>query len=416
MSWKTPILTEAPRLGVLGRQLIVLALLSTLWTCGRSVGQEGVGTVVSPARAGSAQPHLAKSPAGEIVLSWLEARGDEHELRFATFDGGAFSGAITVASGGNWFANWADFPSVEPVSDQQWLAHWLVRQADSAFAYDVFIASSNDSGEHWSEPVKLHTDDSAAEHGFVSLFADGRAARAVWLDGRPLADRAAAGMSLRSAVITGDGAISDEQGVDPLACDCCQTDVAAGPDGPLVVYRDRTLDEIRDIALVARVGGEWSKPQPVAGDGWRIAGCPINGPAIAAIDSQVVVAWYTAANDQPLIRFARSLDAGSSFAPAVVVSADRPLGRVDVVVLEDGQAAVSWMARTADGAASFNVRRIGPAGELGPIVQIARMAPSRPSGFPQMVRANDVLLFAWTDVSKRESMVRTATVRLRELE
>jgi len=398
------------------RQLIGLLWLSFLIGCEPGVGQDGIETVESPARVGSAQPHLTKSPTGEIVLSWLAVRGEAHELRFAIFEDSAWSGATTVASGRNWFVNWADFPSVEPVSDQQWLAHWLVRQANSAFAYDVFIASSTDSGEHWSEPVKLHTDDSAAEHGFVSLFADGRAAGAVWLDGRPLADRAAAGMSLRSAVITGDGTISDEQGVDPLACDCCQTDVAAGPDGPLVVYRDRTLDEIRDIALVARVGGEWSKPQPVAGDGWRIAGCPINGPAIAAIDSQVVVAWYTAANDQPLIRFARSLDAGSSFAPAVVVSADQPLGRVDVVVLEDGQAAVSWMARTADGAASFNVRRVGPAGELGPTVQIARMAPSRPSGFPQMVRANDILLFAWTDVSKRESMVRTATVSLRELE
>ena len=100
----------------------------------------------------------------------------------------------------------------------------------------------------------------------------------------------------------------------------------------------------------------------------------------------------------------------------MTVSADRPLGRVDVVVLEEGQAVVSWMARTEDGAASFNVRRAGLDGTLGPTVQIARMAPNRPAGFPQMVRSGDALLFAWTDVSKRESIVRTASVRLSALE
>lgn len=412
--------TERRMQGKIGRHFfvlgIVLAMLSPLAGCGPGIGEDEGGAGASPAKAGSGQPHLATGPAGEIVLSWLEAQGDGHELRFATFDGDSWSAASTVAIGVDWFVNWADYPSVEPVSEKLWLAHWLVKQPNSAFAYDVFFAVSNDSGTNWSAEKKLHADDSAAEHGFVSFFADGRTAGAIWLDGRQLAQREAPGMSLQSALIAEDGALIDEQLVDPLACDCCQTDVALGADGPIIVYRDRTPDEIRDIAVLRKVQGDWQQPQVVAVDDWLITGCPINGPAIAAADSAVAVAWYTAANEQPLIRLARSLDSGGSFADAVTVSADRPLGRVDVVVLEEGQAVVSWMARTEDGAASFNVRRAGLDGTLGPTVQIARMAPNRPAGFPQMVRSGDALLFAWTDVSKRESIVRTASVRLSALE
>ena len=46
------------------------------------------------------------------------------------------------------------------------------------------------------------------------------------------------------------------------------------------VYRDRTEAEIRDIAIVRLVDGIWSDPALVSADGWEIAGCPVNGPAI----------------------------------------------------------------------------------------------------------------------------------------
>ncbi|MCZ6459379.1 MAG: hypothetical protein O6766_08460, partial [Gammaproteobacteria bacterium] len=331
---------------------IVLPMLLIVG-CSGAAGLPGVDSVKSPAGDVSAQPHLARGPAGKVVLSWLEARRDSHELRFATLEGRGWSAAEPVASGSEWFANWADFPAVQPIDEQLWVAHWLVRKSGSAYAYDTFVATSADAGKQWGQPLRLHRDDSATEHGFVSIYPDGEAAEAVWLDGRNMLNDTGSlknrGMTLRSASISTTGSISQEVLVDSLVCDCCQTDAANGPDGPLVVYRARTENEIRDIYLVRKVHDKWQEAVRVSADNWLITGCPVNGPAIAAQGAEVVVAWYTAANETPLVRLARSADGGDSFAPAIDVATEEPLGRVDVVVLPDGGNAVSWMSRSEDG-------------------------------------------------------------------
>ena len=38
----------------------------------------------------------------------------------------------------------------------------------------------------------------------------------------------------------------------------------------MIAYRDRSADEVRDISIVRRVGGRWTKPAPVHDDGWKI--------------------------------------------------------------------------------------------------------------------------------------------------
>ena len=65
-------------------------------------------------------------------------------------------------------------------------------------------------------------------------------------------------------------------------------------EGPVVVYRDRSEaeKEIRDISIVRLKGKKWSAPRPVFQDGWRLNGCPVNGPAVAAAGRRVAVAWF----------------------------------------------------------------------------------------------------------------------------
>ena len=113
-----------------------------------------------------------------------------------------------------------------------------------------------------------------------------------------------------------------------------------------------------------------------------------------ARSSRIVVAWFTAP-DQPRIRLAFSDDAGRSFAPPLEVAGGDVTGRVDVVLLEDGRAVVSWMQRSQDGA-EIIARPYTNAGAAGDPVVVAATAVQRSSGFPQMVRAGDGLLFAWT--------------------
>jgi len=394
-----------------------------LIACATPAAADRVESLASPARPGSAEPHLARTDDGAIVLSWLEPGGAGVALRHATLDGDGWRAPRTVAHGDDWFVNWADFPSVVPIRGARWAAHWLVRQPAGGYAYDVAIAVSEDAGTTWTAPVTPHDDGTPTEHGFVSLFPAHDGVGAIWLDGRRLAGGHAAhdggtagvGTELRSATLVGD-AVTASTVLDALVCDCCQTDVAMGAHGPIVAYRDRSVDEVRDISVARVVGAVWQPGVAVARDGWKIDGCPVNGPAISADGANVAVAWYTAAGDVPRVRLARSTDAAASFGQAFDVDATNVIGRVDVELVDDGGAVVSWL-RTADGdAADLLLRRVSASGELGATIAIARTGAARPSGFPQMVRAGDALVLAWTDTSVQPSEVRTARVAIATLD
>ena len=64
-------------------------------------------------------------------------------------------------------------------------------------------------------------------------------------------------------------------------------------DGPLVVFRDRSPRDIRDIHASLFTGGAWTQPRPVHVDNWRIEACPVNGPAVSASGKHAATAWLT---------------------------------------------------------------------------------------------------------------------------
>jgi hypothetical protein len=211
-------------------------------------------------------------------------------------------------------------------------------------------------------------------------------------------------MMLITTTIGTDNSLGSEVGVDDRVCDCCQTAVAIAAGGPVVVYRDRSTDEIRDVYAVRYVDGRWTAPRPVHADGWRIAACPVNGPAVAADGDRVVVAWFTAAGDTARVRVAFSDDGGSTFSSPTRVDNGSPAGRVDVALQADGSALVSWLERTvipgAQGGgegAEVRVRRVRSDGSLAQWATVARSSVARASGFPQMVAtARGEVFFAWT--------------------
>ena len=130
--------------------------------------------VATPAAAGARFPHLAAGPSGHpVVMSWLEpaSAAGEFRLRYAEWQPDRRFGApIEVATGRDWFVNWADFPSVVPVNDTGGVvAHWLQQTPGGTYAYDVMTRLSADGGKTWSAPRSPHDDGTATEHGFVSL-------------------------------------------------------------------------------------------------------------------------------------------------------------------------------------------------------------------------------------------------------
>lgn len=346
-------------------------------------------------------PNLTATKAGALA-TWIEptdATKTTHRVRFASFANGRWSPATTIAEARTIVANWADVPSVVQQGDGTLLAHWAEKSAPDVYAYDVMLARSDDGGRSWQALGRAHDDASPTEHGFVSLVPERDRTTAIWLDGRATPNGGPTALRARTIGKTP----SAESVVDDRVCDCCSTHAAHVDDGPIVVYRDRSGDELRDIYVSRQVGGAWTAPQPVANDGWKIAGCPVNGPAVAASGRDVVVAWFTYAEQRARVRVAFSSDAGDSFGPPVDVEVPdgtrAPVGRVDVV-LHERDAIVSWLASDRE-AGTVNVRRVARDGRLGRELAIARAAAGRESGFPRLSRLdNGQLLAIWTETSE----------------
>lgn len=297
-------------------------------------------------------------------------------------------------------------PSVAEQRDGTLVAHWAEKSADDAYAYDVILSRSTDRGATWQALGRAHRDGTRTEHGFVSLVGEQAHTTAIWLDGRETVTGGPT--SLRATTIASGP--SDESVIDDRVCDCCSTAAAMTDEGPVVVYRDRSEDEMRDPWIARRVGGAWTA-HVVHRDGWRISGCPVNGPAVAARGRDVVVAWFTYADAIARVRLAFSHDAGASFAPPIDVDVPRgtraPVGRVDVV-LDGDDAIASWLASDRE-AGQVLARRIRRDGRLSPELELARVKAGRDSGFPKLTRIGEELLVMWTDTSE-PSRVRAARV------
>jgi hypothetical protein len=111
------------------------------------------------------------------------------------------------------------------------------------------------------------------------------------------------------------------------------------------------------------------------------------------------------------VRVAFSEDAGRTFAAPVEIGGDDALGRVDVVLLDDGRAVVSWLRQGPSGA-EILAQPVDRSATRGNGVVVAGASVQRASGFPQMAEVDGGLLFAWTDAGA-EPRLRTAYATLR---
>jgi hypothetical protein len=363
---------------------------------------------------GSGEASLARTRDGNAVLTWLEPRGGRtHALRVAVRTAGEWSEPRTIVTSDSFFVNWADFPALLALADGSWLAHWLARVPGGVYAYHVRLAVSRDRGATWSAPLTAHSDRTAREHGFVSWAPwDDSTAALLWLDGREMklkdpAAEAEGDMTLRFRTLTSRGVLGPEELLDARTCECCQTALARTTSGVVAAYRDRSADEIRDIAVVRRVGGTWTMPVRVAADDWHYPGCPVNGPALAAAGDTVAIVWFTAPNSQPRVSAAFSFDGGATWGMPRRVDDGRPVGRVDVELLHDGSALVTWL-EAARGPAEVRARRLYPGGRVERSWLVTESSDARASGFPRVLRVGDDVLFAWTGAQG----VRVAVQRL----
>jgi hypothetical protein len=378
--------------------------------------QVSIEAVASPAPSASAQPQLTVQGA-RATLSWIESQGSRSTLKFSERTGSGWTPARVVSSGDNWFVNWADVPSVIRLPDGTLVAHWLQKSGPSTYAYDVRLSRSSDEGRTWTPSFTPHHDGTQTEHGFASLFPmPGAGLGLVWLDGRAMSTQSYAGMetgdmSLRFAGFDRNWNQTADAPIDARVCECCPTAAAVTAEGPIAAFRNRSPDEVRDIYVTRLENGKWSEPVAVHHDGWRIAGCPVNGPALSARGRQVAVAWFTAKEGHGRIFAAFSFDSGRTFGSPIRVDDAGSLGRVDLELLDDGAAVVSWI-EFANQRADFRMRRVDATGARTAAVGISAIGAGRASGYPRLARRGGELLFAWTETAAGASRVLTARARI----
>ncbi len=309
------------------------------------------------------------------------------------------------------FANWADFPSIVVDAQGHLLVHFLRRAAPGKYSYHAWVTTSTDQGASWSAPQRLHRDTSATEHGFAALVPQGDGSTyAAWLDGRATGGEAGA-MSLGFGIVDAALKMQPDTMLDTRTCDCCQVAGARTSGGAIFAYRDRTADEVRDIAVVRYDAGRWIAPAIVHDDGWVTKACPVNGPALSAHERRVALAWFTKARDTAKVQLAFSDDDGASWRTPVRVDDGAPIGRVDVELLADSSALVTWMEQTKKGAADIRARRIWRDGRASPAAVVMQSSEARQAGFPRIAAlSGSEVAVAWRELS---SPARLRLARLR---
>jgi len=378
----------------------------------------------TPSQSGG-EPNLFASTDGQLYLSWIEYLNDSLDaLMFSTLKNEQWAAPKEIARSSNWFVNWADFPSLVSYGDGKHLAaHWLQKSATGTYDYDVHVSQSNDGGNNWSPSFVLHKDGISAEHGFVTMISSSAdRVFATWLDGRntkPASDEKETGhdhghgggaMSLRGAFFNNNDLTFEDTQLDHRICDCCQTDAVMTKNGPVVVYRDRSEEEIRDIYIVRYNDGNWTEPRPVFNDNWEIGGCPVNGPAITANANQLAVAWYSMADNRPEVKVAFSDDGGANFSTPIKVDEGDPLGRVDVIFEKD-IALITWLENVEE-KTFIKAAKVSSDGQIERFT-LQETSSARNSGFPILERLDNKIILAWTAVDDEgETKIKSAFVHL----
>lgn len=350
--------------------------------------------IAVPAAAGAMAPALVADGDG-FLATWIEPAGASgaQRVRVARFDGRFWTFPATVRESATLFANWADVPGAVRAADGALYVWWLERSSAGTYTYDVRLARSTDQGVTFAPLGLLHDDRSPSEHGFVSAVAEGKGIRFYYLDGR--ATPGDKPMQLRAVLVEGER-IGASELVDESVCDCCSTaavPVAGGVSA--VAYRDRTAGEIRDVqAAVRSVTGAFTT-RPVGTDDWKIAGCPVNGPALAGSDKSLALAWFAAPDERPRLAVALSADGGATWSAAQPIPAAQPMGQLAMAPLGGGFA-ISWLEAIAGGS-ELRLAPLEVSGKLAPSLAVARTGAGRTAGIPRLAAAGNRLALLWVD-------------------
>ncbi|QAA82895.1 hypothetical protein EI546_14720 [Aequorivita sp. H23M31] len=378
-----------------------------------------VSSLLNPTSGNSSYPRLFATES-RLLMSWVQ-EDSISRLYYSILENGEWTKPYEVNSGNDWFISWADFPTIAE-NNGNILVNYLQNPVDAKDDYNIKINVYSAKTQTWKKDILLHNDGTASEHGFMSVVPLHESSfYVIWLDGRNTIAKGAGhgtsagpAMSLRGRVVNADGTMKPSVELDNRVCDCCQTAVTPINGAPLLVYRDRSDNEIRDISRIRLSDDSFSKPLTVFNDNWKISGCPVSGPAIASFKNKAAVAWFTAVNNIPKVQLAFSSDGGETFGIPIQINNHETNGGVDVVMDSENSAMVSWIEIVGD-EAMIQIMRVSADGSKGFPVTISKSSLRSSNGNPQLEKVGDSLYAAWTQTEGTKSSVMTASVSIKDL-
>jgi len=394
---------------------IILSLLSIFSCTSKDIIIEDISFLYDNSNA---QPSLTSSN-GSLALTWISSDKDMNaSLNFRQFKNKQWTNSQTLAIGSDWFINWADFPT-HAINGDRVLTSYLKKSASGTYTYDVFLNLQKLSGEKIKEDFILNTDGFKAEHGFVSIAEGNNEGFFItWLDGRNTVEKELNGnhkpMTIRFAEITTAGDIVNEIELDSSVCDCCQTSITNTDKGPIVVYRDRSDKEIRDIYVTRNIDDGWETPVPVYNDEWEIYGCPVNGPKVVSNSNNLAVSWFTVADGKPSVNLSFSESYGSSLSNPIKINDYTAIGRVDVAFLNDNEVLVSYM-EVDDVGTYLRLKKVSIDGTVSKPITISKIDSGRNTGVPQLEILDNEIFIVWTVFENDNNQLKTVKLSSKDV-
>jgi hypothetical protein len=361
----------------------------------------------------NAEPSLVAHN-GNLSLSWLNSiRGKEATLFYTELENENWKAPTKIANGTDWFVNWADFPS-NATNGNVLLTSHLQKSATGTYTYDIVLNLRKLNGEIIKENFLLNTDGMKAEHGFVSVIPNEKDGFLItWLDGRntvkEMKESHHKAMTIRAAEVSNTGEIFNETQLDGRTCDCCQTSITMTQDGPIIVYRDRSKHEIRDIYFSQKKDATWSTPKPVFNDNWKINGCPVNGPKIVSNKKNTAVAWFTAAEEKPQVKV--SFFDSNVFEAPIILNDINAIGRVDVAFIDTDEVLVSYM-ESDENNTYLRCKRVAKNGSVSEAITISEISGARNTGVPQLEIVNGIVYVVWTTTINKKNQLKSVKFSL----
>ena len=361
--------------------------------------------VISGATTVGAAPMFAVDGKGQKVVAWISAPngGQDGRLYVSRVDGaGALDAPTELRDTLGPIEPHGEAPPKIAFSPSGSLyALWVVGKEVPGRRFPagaLRFARSEDAGKTWTAPASV-TDapELFGSFNFHALHAArGDTVYAAWLDGRTGKSRTFMTRSTDGGRTWAPNVRVDAAGD---ACPCCRTAIAtAGGDTAFIAWR-KIFPGNERVVVVARTtdgGKTWGEPVRAQKDGWVIDGCPHAGPSMQ-VDAQgrLHITWWSGKTGAAGVFYARSDDKGATFGEPVPVGVAEFSRPAHVQMVVDSNVVIAWDDGTVQTPrVAVRVSRDGGS-TFAPAVMAS--AEGTTATFPVLASSNGKLSLAWAE-------------------